>query len=677
MKKYLLASFAAVLLLGSSQVARADIASNLLLNYTLDDSAANTTVIDAAGHSNGTTAANTSALHAAGKIGTGSFAMNSAARLDINTNYTWAATDANMTMAAWVKFDGAAQAENIFGSYNGQNAYIQLGVTFQGYVTCSVRDSNGSAMGSTLLVKLANDGNWHHVACVINGTTVAAYLDGANAGTGQNSNVNGNFQGRSARTLMIAQAGNSSGYWGGSLDDVRVYNRALSSSDITELYNYTGATQQSSGPTSGTSELSGWAWSSNIGWISFNSNDSGTGNGGSGKSSVAYEVDLSTTTGSSYATFSGYAWSPNLGWLSFQPSDAASCGGGASALVDSNGNLVGQVSGYARVVSEIGRTDGWDGCVSLGNITSGSNQYSPTADSNTFTGSDNNTYLKGGVTYSVLTQFFKGFAWSNSVLGWLVFENPFPSSSVHVTTNFPPGVPDFSVTGNQVTIPVTGSIDTTATINRLGSDPTTQSIGEAIVNLPSGVTATITNNPSTCVLSGTNVSCTVNIHLVSSGATPGTYSNTFVVGNRSAPTALSHNDKLVITVSAPSPAPVGLYIGTTVAAIDAQATKPTSLMIKKGNPFALEWNINLDPAKYSCITHINKGSWNSWSSLDLSSYVTGQPQTGSLGLTSSDTNANTATTYNFLISCQSTDVNYAPQSAAASLILQSSSESEI
>ena len=54
--------------------------------------------------------------------------------------------------------------------------------------------------------------------------------------------------------------------------------------------------------------VSGWAWSENIGWISFNC----TNNGCPGAN---YGVKVSTSTG----IFSGYAWSENVGWINFAP----------------------------------------------------------------------------------------------------------------------------------------------------------------------------------------------------------------------------------------------------------------------------------------------------------------------------------------------------------------------
>ena len=54
--------------------------------------------------------------------------------------------------------------------------------------------------------------------------------------------------------------------------------------------------------------LSGWAWSENIGWISFNST---TGGGG-----VNYGVTVASN-----GRLSGYAWSENIGWITFNQVD--------------------------------------------------------------------------------------------------------------------------------------------------------------------------------------------------------------------------------------------------------------------------------------------------------------------------------------------------------------------
>ncbi len=668
MKKYLIASFAVLALLGTSRVAHADITSNMLLYYELEDNQSNLNVTDSSGNGHtGSVTGSSEDFSSPGKIGSG-FAFTGSQ--NIETGYTWSASDPDLTLSIWFKTTGIS--ETFFSTYNGQQGLIGMLLDNGGRPECQIQSSNGHFNYSYLGTRY-NDGAWHHMACVMSGTTLNMYMDGAVIDTVTDAGWNGNYAGRAPRTFFIG-----SGFTG-TLDEARIYDRGFSASDIAELYAYTGASQSGGGSggatqSPGVSQLSGWAWSSNVGWISFNSSDNGTGNNGSGKSSVVYHVDVSTSTGNNTATFSGYAWSPHIGWISFQPADAASCGSAVTGAVDSNGNFSGLVSGFARVVSEIGRNDGWDGCVKLGDSASGNPLFSPATQ--TFTGSDNATYLKGGVTYSPLSQIFKGFAWSSTVLGWLSFQNPFPVGSVRVisTTTDPNGGPDFLITGNQVALPKTGTVTTTMTINRVGADVTEQSIAEALSNVPSGVTATITDSPATCVLTGATVSCTVHITVTSNNATPGTYTAT-LTGTRALPTAVTHTGSLAVTIQSVSENPINLFIAPSASGFNVpDSQKSTTLSIKKGNTFALQWQINLDPGEYSCFTWVNKGSWPVWGSTDLSDYVTGSQSVGSLS--SISTSGNNASSYSFAINCQSNE-NNPTVSAGATLILQSSSESEI
>lgn len=178
----------------------------------------------------------------------------------------------------------------------------------------------------------------------------------------------------------------------------------------------------------GTTALTGWAWSSNVGWISFNSANSGAGAG-------SYSVTISTTTSNpSLGQFGGYAWSPYIGWISFNASDIVSCptsdinydqifsqGGSGAPLPAGVTNIctprvnfnTGKVSGWARILSMEGQDGG--GWLHL----SGTNHVSP--DFGTFSSGGNN-YQKGGVTYTPSTGALGGLAWESSAVGWVSFD---------------------------------------------------------------------------------------------------------------------------------------------------------------------------------------------------------------------------------------------------------------
>lgn len=128
---------------------------------------------------------------------------------------------------------------------------------------------------------------------------------------------------------------------------------------------------------SASDNVSGFAWSDNIGWISMNSGNTGN-----------YGVTVAAD-----GTISGYAWSDNIGWVSFNASDVSACpSGSCSPHMDTS---TGIVTGWAKALSGGGaNAGGWDGFISL-----------------------------SGATYGVKVKncTWNGWAWGSSVVGWVNF----------------------------------------------------------------------------------------------------------------------------------------------------------------------------------------------------------------------------------------------------------------
>ena len=135
--------------------------------------------------------------------------------------------------------------------------------------------------------------------------------------------------------------------------------------------------------------ISGYAWSENVGWISFNSISDG--------SSVDYGVNLDTTTGN----LSGYAWSETVGWISFDrsqtgapPSDDPCPDGSCIAKItplDQLGKSDVAIKGWARVLSA--DSNGWDG------------------------------WIKFTDAYIDSSGNWHGWAWGSNVVGWISFNS--------------------------------------------------------------------------------------------------------------------------------------------------------------------------------------------------------------------------------------------------------------
>ncbi len=147
----------------------------------------------------------------------------------------------------------------------------------------------------------------------------------------------------------------------------------------------------------------GWAYSENIGWISFNGiNEIGGADYGV---HICSTIDLDPLcSGKSEGTFVGYAWSRGtdadvggVGWISFNENDLSSCPSGTCrAWVDTSD---GKVYGWAKALAENDpQSGGWDGWIHL----NGSN-YQVSIDK-----SDGK---------------FHGWAWGGDVIGWISFNH--------------------------------------------------------------------------------------------------------------------------------------------------------------------------------------------------------------------------------------------------------------
>lgn len=183
---------------------------------------------------------------------------------------------------------------------------------------------------------------------------------------------------------------------------------------------------------------SGFAWSENIGWVSFNcTNDHNEIQPG-----VQTCIDMG---GKDYGVnvrqddyLEGYAWSSNIGWISFNLADT----GAPPGQYDySNQGYIAKLQGtnlrgWARALAGMDDpNDGWDGWIKL---KSPPNEEPPSY----------------GVTYNISNSEFSGWAWGDAVIGWLSFncgnEGTCLTSDYKVVadTNQPPSAGSLKVEGN-------------------------------------------------------------------------------------------------------------------------------------------------------------------------------------------------------------------------------------
>lgn len=156
----------------------------------------------------------------------------------------------SFTLAAWAKINGSDDYHNILRRDNGLNQgsenrrYIIMWTQrTTGHAAFLVDD--GAAAYSSAGVVSRTDNNWHHFVGVYDAVNRKMYLyvdGGLEAGpstipaTQFNTTREPWVIGAVSPVYSVAQ------FFLGSIDDVRIYNRALTQTDITALYHNGGPT---------------------------------------------------------------------------------------------------------------------------------------------------------------------------------------------------------------------------------------------------------------------------------------------------------------------------------------------------------------------------------------------------------------------------------------------------
>lgn len=293
--------------------------------------------------------------------------------------------------------------------------------------------------------------------------------------------------------------------------------------------------------------MSGWAWSSNIGWISFNSTNCDTdGNGhidvncggnNSTGSVVNYGVNKDVTTGN----LTGYAWSSNIGWIQFGGLSgwpAATTGNGTTASNAKVDLTTGAMSGWARALSNGG---GWDGWISLKGKTTAGTTYGVTLTST-------------GSTLASQYDCKTDCVWGSDVVGWIDFSGVIfgAPAAISIGVNLIADPSVSSVPGTtSLSWVTTGSPDScTATGGSSGWTTTPATPVLAPLKAPGGGSQDI---------SGLSVGTyTYTITCAKAGATNVASTAIFQVGT-TGPTADAGPDKIITYPTSTSTSPTGAY----------------------------------------------------------------------------------------------------------------------
>jgi hypothetical protein len=208
--------------------------------WRMDDNAASTVVIDSAGANTGTSARNTSTVTTNG-INRGALAFNGSSDFVAITNSPSVDITSAISVSCWVypqsssqnsgivgKWNSGSQTDNAWLIYVGQNvANNKWGFTLQ---------QSDNAIKSIAPATTFSATNWYHVVLVAGGTNFSAYVNGSNIG---NTAYDGTIK-STARNVTIGKLRTQDALYSfnGIIDDVLIFPRALTQSEITQLYNW-------------------------------------------------------------------------------------------------------------------------------------------------------------------------------------------------------------------------------------------------------------------------------------------------------------------------------------------------------------------------------------------------------------------------------------------------------
>ena len=174
-----------------------------------------------------------------GYIGSGGIFNTNNSRIVLGSASSLVQT--NFTFSAWVKTTSTSTDIIVGTDVNPYYSKVSVRSEGDGRVRCLYGNytSNENWFYSTF--NTINDGNWHHIVYFINQSTAKLYIDGTIDTTHTltiTPTTNGNLI---LGSLYYVGGGTYYSNWEGTIDQVRIFNKELSSSEVTTLYGETSA----------------------------------------------------------------------------------------------------------------------------------------------------------------------------------------------------------------------------------------------------------------------------------------------------------------------------------------------------------------------------------------------------------------------------------------------------
>lgn len=302
-------------------------------------------------------------------------------------------------------------------------------------------------------------------------------------------------------------------------------------------------------------KLTGWAWSDNIGWISFDcaSNSSCSAN---------HKVAIDTA-----GDMTGWAWSSNVGWIKFGGLSGFPGSGSDAQLAGSS--LTGWIQAERPRSNPVNTADpnyqtlgGWDGWISLSGTAVDGSSYGATVD--------------GAGDLS-------GFAWGSTVVGWVDMQY----ASIVADDDF-----NYTLDAPRVTLDAgdTASRDLDVTKTNTSADVEEVDVSFGTIS-PSGSGLVVTfDTANSCI---PNTFCDLDFTVDATGASVGTYTVNF--DGISAITNLTKNGSFEVevldpTVVTPQTVNVTCEVITDPSVVNQPITLRATITTTAPGPYDYTWS---------------------------------------------------------------------------------------
>ncbi len=163
-----------------------------------------------------------------------------------NKNYNTAGEISALTVEAWVNttYSGTGSSDNWSIVDFDRSEYYNVYIHGDGRVGFSTTD-NASSTNDFYGNATVNDGNWHHIAVVYDGTDKKIYVDGSLDATSSNPHSGNNLGSGTTRYGFLGDGSEATSYDGsrnsiyydGKMDEIRIWNVARTQTQINDNKN--------------------------------------------------------------------------------------------------------------------------------------------------------------------------------------------------------------------------------------------------------------------------------------------------------------------------------------------------------------------------------------------------------------------------------------------------------